>query len=325
MPWTLADLSKVETDTLRKSVLDKLLMEASVLELVPWETIGALNTTVVRYKDLPSVGFRKVNEGYSESTGRLEQLVENISLLGGMIDTDKAIARAKNSIADTRAINQALMLKALAYKFNDYWINGDHVSDPESFSGLKSRVDALNSDGYTSQYIDNDGTQGDGILLSDAESHNFLDHLDELMYSIRGHNPDVCFLNKKCLLATRSILRRQRLLDVTRDMFDRQVDVYQNARFIDIGVKADQSTQIITNTETLEDDGGAESTSIYAAKMGIGEYLWGIQEYPLEVEDKGLLEAKPVYRTEVDWPLGLVSVDPYCIARLYAIIPDDST
>jgi len=56
LAWTLAELSKIETDTLRKSVIDALLMEANLLEVIPWETIGALATTVVRYKDLPSFG-----------------------------------------------------------------------------------------------------------------------------------------------------------------------------------------------------------------------------------------------------------------------------
>ena len=59
--FTLLELSKIETDTLRKSVMDTLLMEASVLELIQWETIGALATTIVRMGTLPSVGFRKIN------------------------------------------------------------------------------------------------------------------------------------------------------------------------------------------------------------------------------------------------------------------------
>ena len=96
MAWTLAELSKIETDPLRKSVVDTLLMNSNLLELVPWETIGALSTGVVRYKDLPSFGYRKVNEGFSESTGHFEQKYENISLGGLDIDTDKAIARAKS-------------------------------------------------------------------------------------------------------------------------------------------------------------------------------------------------------------------------------------
>ena len=325
MAWTVAEMSKIETDTLRKSVMDTLLMESSVLELLPWETIGALATSVVQYQDLPSVGFRMVNNGYTESTGTFKQKVENISLLGGMIDTDKAIARAKNTIADARVIQQLMMVKAIAYKLNDKFINGDPTTDPKEFKGLSKRVDDLVAEGYTSQYIDNAGTSGDGILLNTAERHNFLNKLDQLIYSIKGHGPAFLFMNKKLLLALRSLLRQERLLDTTKDMFDRTVDMYGGARLVDIGTGADQTTEIITNTETLEAAGVAESTSIYAVKFGIGEFLWGIQEYPMEVEDKGLLEAKPVYRTEIDWPLGLAMIDPRSIARLYAIIPDSST
>jgi len=327
--WTLAELSKIETDTLRKSVMDTLLMESDVMQMVPWETIGALATTIVKYQDLPSVGFRKINAGYAESIGHFEQKVENISLLGGMIDTDKAIARAKNTVADARAIMQLMMIKSLAYKFNDRFINGDPTSDPEEFKGISKRIGDIVAEGYTEQYIDNAGVYGaardDGILYNTAASHNFLNKLDQLIYSIKGHNPNFLFMNKKMLLCLRAVLRAEKLLDNTRDMFDRVVDVYQGCRLVDIGVKADQTTEIITNTE--DPDGlytSNISTSIYAAKFGIGEFLWGIQEYPLEVTDKGLLEAKPVYRTEVDWPLGLAHIDPRSIARLCNIFPDST-
>jgi hypothetical protein len=132
-------------------------------------------------------------------------------------------------------------------------------------------------------------------------------------------------MNKKMLLCLRAVLRAEKLLDNTKDMFDRVVDVYQGCRLVDIGVKADQTTEIITNTE--DPDGlytSDISTSIYAVKFGIGEFLWGIQEYPMEVTDKGLLEAMPVYRTEVDWPLGLAHIDPRSIARLCNIFPDST-
>lgn len=323
--WTLAELSKIETDTLRKSVIDIFLMESDVMQFVPWETIGQLATTIVRMQDLPSVGFRKVNEGYSATIGHFEQKVENISLMGCYMDTDKAIARAKNTIADARAIAQVMAMKATSYKFNDKFINGDPATDPEEFKGLQKRVDDVVAEGFTEQYINNEGTSGDGILLSDGESYNFLNKLDQLIYSIKGHQPDMLLMNKKMLLALRAVLRKTKLLDNSRDMFDRRVDMYSGCRLVDIGVKADQTTEIITSTETLEDAGAAESTSIYAVKFGIGELLWGIQEYPLEVEDKGLLEGSPVYRTELDWPLGLALADPRSIGRLCGIIPDDST
>jgi len=325
MAFTLAEMSKIEKDTLRKSVMDTLLMEASVLELIPWETIGALTTKFVRYQSLPSIGFRKLNEGYAAGNVNLEQGVENISLMGVYLDTDKAIARAKNTIGDARKIQQTMALKGVAYKFNDKFINGSPSTDPEEFKGLKERVDDLRDEGFTGQYIDNAGTSGDGILLNATERHNFLDKVDTAIYAIKGHNPAFAFMNSTTLLALRSTLRREGLLDTTKDQFDRIVDVYQSVRLKDIGVKSDQTTEILPNTETLEDAGVAESTSIYFVKFGIGEFLWGIQEYPIEVDDKGMLEGSPVYRTEVDWPLGLALADPYSISRLYGIIPNSST
>jgi len=328
MAWTLAELSKIETDVLRKSVIDTLLMEASMMEVVPWETIGTLSTAIVKYQDLPSVGFRKLNAGYAESTGHFEQKTEVISLLGGMIDTDKAIARAKNTIADARAVQQQMMVRALAYKFNDKFINGSPVVDPEEFKGISVRVDDIVAEGYTGQFIDCGGTYGAardaGILYDTANRNNFLDKLFTLVYSIDGHKPDVLLMNKKCLLAVSSLLRQERLLNQAQDMFGRFIDVFAGVRMVDIGTKADQVTEIITNTEDPQDIYTSDvSTSIYAVKFGIGEHVWGIQEYPMEVVDKGLLEATPVYRTEIDWPLGLAHVNPRSIARLCNVFPDN--
>jgi len=322
--FTLVELSKIETDTLRKSVIDGLLMENDIIQFIPWETIGALATTVVRMGTLPSVGFRKINEGYAKSTAALEQKVENIALMGAYFDTDKAIARAKNTIVSARAIVQTMMLKAMSYKFNDKFISGNPESDPEEFKGIKERVNDLYDEGYTGQRVDFE-CDGVGILNSSTHSHDFLNFLDKLIYAIVGHSPDLLIMNSKTLLCIRALLRKEKLLDATKDMFDRTVDIYQGARMIDIGVKADQSTEIIPKVETAAGaSSGGESSSIYAVKFGIGENLWGIQEYPLEVEDKGLLEASPIYRTEVDWPLGLAMAIPYAIARGIDIIPDSS-
>lgn len=326
--FTLADLAQIETDVLRKSVIDTLLMEADVMKFVPWETIGALSTKIVRYKDLPSIGFRAIGGDYSEGNVRMEQAIEHIALMGVYCDADKAQIRAKNTIAEARAVQQTAALKGMAYNFNDKFINGDPEASSATvneFKGLKKRISDLNSDGFTGQYIDNAGTSGDGILLNSAERHNFLDHVDQAVYAIKGHKPDMALMNHNVLLALRSVLRREGLLDTTKDQFDRVVNVYDGCELQDIGVKADQTTEILPNSETLEDEGAAESTSIYFVRFGIGEYMWGIQEYDLEVDDIGQLEDGVTYRTIVDWPLGLAILDPYSVARLYAIIPNSST
>ncbi len=317
MAWTLPEMSKIETDVLRKSVIDTMVMETKVLELLPLETIGQLSTGFIKVQDLPSVGFRRINAGYAESTGTFEHQVEQIALLGGYIDTDKAIARAKNTVADARAIQQMLMLKAMAYKFNHVFIEGDPLAIPadepkgHQFKGLRRRV----NDGQGISI----NIEAQATILADASIHAFLDSLDELMYSIAGHQPDVLLMSKKTLLAVRSILRRAKLLDYTQDMFDRRVDVYQGARMYDMGVMADQETQVITDTEHATEalSGDSDRSSIYAVKFGVGDMTWGIQQYPLEVEDLGMMKEKPVYRTMVDFPVGLATVDKRSLARLW--------
>lgn len=325
MAWTLAEFSKIETDTLRKSVIDALLKEASILELMPWETIGNLATTIVRYKDLPSFGYRKINEAFTESTGRFEQRVESISLGGLDIDTDVNLARAKNSIADARAIQQAMALRSAAYQFNWKIIAGNPTADPEEFKGLRLRVDDVNAEGFTDQKIASTDTDT-GILFDTAHRNDFLNDLDKLMYAIDGHGPDFLLMNKKMLMALRAVLRTEKLLNNAQDMFGRVIDMYGSTRLIDIGTRADQITEIILNTETTAgaDSGGTECTSIYAVKFGIGDETWGLQQFPLEVTDLGELQTAPVYRTRINWPHGLATAAPRSIARLYGIVPDSS-
>ena len=326
MPWTLAEFSKIETDPLRKSVLDHMLMESDLMQEIPWETIGALSTRIVRFQTLPSFGYRKINEAFSESTGTLEGKVETVALGGLDIDTDKAIARAKNSIEDARTLQQKMALKAVAYQFNWKMVAGDPATDPEEFKGIRLRIEDTFNSGYTDQMFACNSTTV-GVLNSQATRFNFIQDLDKLIYAVKGHSPEMLLMNKKMLLALRSALLRERLLTYDQDMFGRVLDMYGRVRLVDIGVRADQTTEIILNTETTAGaaSGGTECTSIYAVKFGIGEYLYGIQEYPLEVEDLGELQTKPCYRTRVDWVHGLADVDPRCMARIYGVIPDSSS
>lgn len=313
---TLAELSKLEKDTLRKSVIDTIIEECPAMELIPWETIGALSTTMVEYQSLPSVGFRKVNEGYVESTGKFGQRSEVVSLFGLDIDTDIAVARAKNTIGDARAIQQKMALKAVSMAFTDKLINGDSTVDVNEFDGLAVRSAAI------SQEIDLDLATDEGVFHDTASENKFIDKLDELMYSIDGHKPDLMFMNKYVLLAIRSVLRRRGLLDTTQDMFGRKIDMYAGARLLDAGANA-AGTEIITKTET-KGMSTAVGSSIYAVKFSIGDEFWGIQEYALEARDLGEIDAKPVFRTRVDWPLGLAMTSKKCIGRLYGVSPTNT-
>jgi hypothetical protein len=326
MAWNLAEFSKIEKDDLRGSIIDQFLMDSDILQIIPWETTGKLSMRVLRYKDLPSWGYRLVNEGLSESTGKLADKVESLCLGGLYIDTDKAIARASNTIADARAIQQTMAMKAAAYQFNWKFIAGNPTTDPKEFKGITKRIDDIYAEGYTDQKIACNSTSV-GILNSQTTRFNFIEDVEKLQYAVAGKAADMLLMNKKMLLALRSCLLREKLLSYDKDMFDRRIDMWGSTRLVDIGVRADQTTEIILNTETAAGvtSGGTECTSIYAVKFGIGDMLWGLQEYPMETEDLGLLQTKPVYRTQVDWNHGLADVNPRCMARMYGIVPDSSS
>jgi len=107
------------------------------------------------------------------------------------------------------------------------------------------------------------------------------------------------------------------LLDMTKDQFDRTQITYKGTRFIDVGLKRDQSTEIITNTETAL-DGGSDATSVYFASFGDDEGLMGAQLGPMEVYDPlngGEQESTPTKLLRIDWWLGLTTLGKYCLVR----------
>jgi len=323
--WTLAEISKIEQDPMRKQIIDGMLMESNLLQIVPFETIGQLSFGITRYQDLPSVGFRNINGALSESTGHFEQKVETLALSGLEIDTDDAIARANPNARNIQAI---MSMKAYAYAFNDKFINGNPAAggvSSKEFKGISVRIDDLFNEGWVDQKLVCNSTSV-GINNTTTTFHAFLDDLDKLLYAIQGHAADILLMNHKTLLAVRSGLRRSSLLTTSTDAFGRVIDMYGSTRLVDIGTKADQLTEIITSTETTAGaSGGTECTSIYAVKFGVGELMWGLQQYPIEAIDLGLLTTAPIWRTRVQWNPGLADVNPRCMARMYGIVPDASS
>jgi len=309
---TLVEMAKLEQSPLKQGIISGLLFETNVMQVIPWETIAALSTTVIRFATLPSVGFRYVNDVYAESTGTFDQLQESVYPMGGDIDVDIMHIMNKAAVASPRATQTEMKLKAMAYNFNDYFVNGDQGNDAKGIDGIKKRVAQL----AAAQTL-TAATNGLDVIASAANSQAFIDLLDQACYNIDGHLPDALLANKNFILRMRSVFRRIGLLDQTKDQFGRFIDHYGGVPIYDVGVKADQVTFIIPNTETQGT--ATDASSVYAVKLGSETYLGGIQEYSLRVADFGELESKPAYRTRVDWPIGVGSWHPRCIVRLQGL------
>jgi hypothetical protein len=82
MPVTLAQLAKIETQPLRKYVLENMIRTARVMEILPFENVDSLRSIAVRWQTLPAVAFRAIGGSYTASEGDVEQVWESVYILG---------------------------------------------------------------------------------------------------------------------------------------------------------------------------------------------------------------------------------------------------
>ncbi len=317
---TLADhaLASVnEGKEIQAEIAYWLLEESYINQILPWATNPALSLQITSVKTLPTVGTRKINASFSTTKATFEQKVEGKYIFGNEIKVDTVLVDANPK---ERQIHREAFAKSMAYNFNDMFINGDPASD--QFKGLLLRVTDVYNDGFTNQYIDAGSTAASnrGFLYDSTERQYFMDKIAELIDVIIGHSPSALIMNSKMYLGVEAALRREQVLRQDKDMFGRIINIYQDVPLVRIGVKADQTTQIITNTETVS--GGTEETSVYAVRFGEGMHLWGIQQKPMEVDDLGRLQSSPHYADRVQWVVGLAVSNPRSIARAYGFVPD---
>lgn len=321
MALTLAHLAKLEIDPLRKYVMQNLLRDAKVMEVIPWNDVNSLTSIAVRWRNLPSVAFRKINAGYTPSEGDTEQVWESVYALGGEIKFDRVFDKVKNTIVDIKQMQSDMKIKAMALTFNDYFINGDHGVDADGFEGLKKRVAAMPS--RQTVYFAGASSAGLDPTASVANANTFFNKLEEAHYKCNAGQVNAVFCNEGIYYGIGRVARFLNasggmFLDATKDSFDRTIVTWKGAPLIDVGLKADQTTEIITETET-GGTGVNNTTSVYMCSFNEQQGVVGIQLPPgLEVYDPlngGEQESTPTKLLRVEWWLGLAGFGSYGVTR----------
>lgn len=327
MAFKLSDLAMTTNNPLKKGVITGLYKQSVIMDDLPWETIGKLSQRVLRWRSLPTGGFRQINGTYTESTGTFEQLEESLYIFGGYIDVDKQLVENKDQVIDPRAVQTQMKLKALAYDFNDFFINGDSAVTPDSFDGLRVRIASLPASqslvcGVGSVPAINLAPANIAIPANANVAANALvDTLDMLVYAVEDHKPDALIMNETLIMRIASVLRRGGLLTTDKDQFGRMFWSYNGVKFVDAGytsagaITPGAGSMVIGNTEGA----GLNSTSIYAVKYGVGDGLAGLQKSDIETKDLGLLQTQPVYRTMIEWPLTIAMFTERAAASVSAI------
>lgn len=323
MVYTLTQYASMEKEPLAKGMMLGIAQEGVIADIFPWRSIGSLSETGTRFDDVPDIAFVELNGTIAETTVDGHQINHAVYQLLSHIDIPRPLEEATSTVLQRPSQTQLMLAKkGAAYKINDQFINGDQGTDPNGFNGLKKIVGALAS----AQTVG--ATQLD---ISGASNHEAaVDRIHATMDAIDGHMPTAGFANSQFLLRFESMARQMDLVGVDYNWKNAALEVndprstqttasqkpafmYRHVPFYNLGVKADQSTQVILNTYSDAALGSADNTRVFFTKVG-EDNLEGIQFKPLSVDDIGLLEAKDNYRWRLRWILGLAPWGPRCAA-----------
>jgi len=301
MGLTLIEAAKLETgDVYKAGVIELYAGSSDILMNLPFESIAGNALKYNRETALPGVGFRGVNESYTPSTGVLNPLTEALVIAGGELDVDKFIVQTMG--AQQRTVQEAMKIRALSLKWTRNFIKGDTASDVRVFDGLQTRA--------TGSQVISAGSTANGAALSLAKLDEAIDQTLNPTHLIMSK----AMARKFSAAARTTAVSGYVTYDV--DALGRRVMQYNGLPILTVDLD-DTGTAILPFTEAAA-SGTDTATSIYIVSMG-ADSLTGIQNGGIMVDDLGILQTAPVYRTRVEWYNGIAAFNGRSITRLNQI------
>lgn len=317
MALTLVESAKLSQNQLARGVMETFVQLNPILDRVPFMPIEGNAFAYNEEGTLPGVEFRAINGAYTESTGTVNQKTESLVILGGDADVDKFIVQTRGNLNDQRATQTALKVKAASYKFTDTFFNGDVTGDVNSFDGIKKRL--------IGAQVFAGGTNGIPVLGNGGtDAQTFFDALDNLVSLVPGLNGDngAIYANSSILGKIRSAGRRLGGVEMVReDLTGKRVLQWNGIPILDPDTTA-AGVKVLPQTET---QGTAVGTvaSIYAVKYGQDEgdgAVTGLTNGGVQVYDLGEIDAKPAYRTRIEFYCGVGIFSGKAAARLTGVL-----
>lgn len=301
MSVTLVEAAKLSTIPLERAVIETFARESDIAAAFPVDTIAGGAVKYNREGALPGIAFRGVNESYTESTGVVNPVTDSVVICGGDLDVDKFLVDTQG--AQVRAVQTLMKVKALADAWTTKFIKGDSTSDPREFDGLQARL-------VGNQRIDNGTTDG-GDALSLAKLDQLIDSVD---------NPTHLIMSKamrRRLSAAARLYTVAGYLTYDKDAFGQRVTMYNDLPIL-VAYSQNGGTEPLGFTELGYTGSTATATSIYCVSFTPGRFT-GIQNGGMQVRDLGEQDSKPVFRTRVEWYMGLAVWHGRAAARLRGV------
>lgn len=295
---TLLEAAKLNSgNEIQSAVIELYAGSSAVLNVLPFRDIQGNALTYNQEIALPGVGFRGVNEAYTPSVGIVNPQTESLVIAGGEVDVDRVITKTMGE--DIRSTHEAMKIRSLGLAWTRKFIKGDHLSNPREFDGLQTRV--------TGNQLISAGTTSGGAALSLAV-------LDEAISNTL--NPTAIIMDRRLGLKFSAAARNSSIggyITWAPNEFGKRIMFYGDLPILTLDLDNDQSS-ILDFVETSY-TGADTSTSLYVVSVGPGA-LTGIQNGTMEVEDLGILQTQPVYRTRIEWLNGIAIFNGRAVTRL---------
>jgi len=147
-----------------------------------------MGNVVTRRSSLPTVGWSRINEGYSRSKSSTEQHTDTMGLLKALSETDTALEKIHGSakMGSIRWGEDKSFLEAISQELTQTMIYGNELTEEAAFTGFQPRLETLNTgitasqvkahhgspsgSDYTSIYIVDWGEDGASLIYPEGSS-----------------------------------------------------------------------------------------------------------------------------------------------------------
>ncbi|MEH1808514.1 major capsid protein [Nostoc sp.] len=301
---TLVEAAKLAPSIQAGSIIEEYARTSDILRVLPFENHDGTGIHYNREDELPGVGFRGINEGYTESVGVINPQSEAFRIAGGDLDVDKFFIDTQGE--EIRTTHEMMKVAALSLMWTRNFIKGDSRTNPRIFDGLQVRLTG-------SQLVKNADAGGPLSLAKLDEAIDQVDGANHLIMS-KTHR-------RKLTAAARAGIGGD--IRYEQNEFGKQITMYNDLPIL-IADYDNLNNQILDFTETSPD--GTSSvvcSSIYVVCFA-DRKLVGIQgkasgKYGIDTRDLGELETKPVLRTRVEWYNAIACYHGRAAARIAGI------
>jgi hypothetical protein len=313
---SLAEMIAGLKDELIRGIVTDFARQSTLFQkMLPFRNVGSFAIKDWRVETITDAVFRDIGEPFTDTKDQFSEALEGIYLLGGKIDLDSALELPSDAHREINPLTENVRLQSERYRFAylNRLLNGDRATSPKGFDGLSVRVEDVGGD----QVIDvTTGGAHLDLSVSSANRQTFLDYVQQAMFETGADGkPDLIIAGKQGSWQLTRVARREGLLDTTKDAFDRDIESFMGVPIVYAGTQGDQSTQIITNTETTTGDSTADATSLYFVKLGY-PYVQGLQlGGPVRTFD-AIIDDGVTRRIVFQWPVGLLVSHKKAIVRL---------